>query len=92
MSIANFFQPSTNNRIICVIDLLETVYAAVESSELTSKNMTESPWLEKNLSKVEKVISLAWLEIVDVDGTEKKVEMCILHLVWSYNSSNDFEV
>jgi len=33
------------------------------------------------MSKVEKVISLAWLEIVDVDGTEKKVEMCILHLV-----------
>jgi hypothetical protein len=56
-------------RIICVVDLLETVYAAVESSELTSKKHDRKSVTEKTCQKWKK--SYPWLEIVDMDGTQK---------------------
>ena len=65
-------------RIIRVIGLLETVYAAVESSELTSKKHDGKSMTEKTCQKWKK--SYSWLEIVDFGGTEN-FEMCILHPV-----------
>ena len=59
-------------RIIRVIGLLETVYAAVESTRVDIQKHDGKSVIEKTCQKWKK--SYPWLEIVDVDGIEKKLK------------------